>query len=146
MTKILTKYGALAPAVAGSLMTPLTGGQSAPKAARTIVEQTSYFALPGKAEDVYRVSLTCAVAPSADSRVYPVGSSLRASLRWLPQTNLECRVPTVRQHSPKRRVVQAARSRRTCASQMMGGVTLRPCRENCYWQQSALAATRLRIL
>ena len=56
MTKILTKCGALAPAVAGSLMTPLTGGQSAPKAARTIVEQTS-FALTGKAEDVYRVRL-----------------------------------------------------------------------------------------
>jgi hypothetical protein len=35
----------------------MAGGQSAPKAARTIVEQTSYFALPGKAEDVYRVRL-----------------------------------------------------------------------------------------
>jgi hypothetical protein len=33
-------------AVAGSLMTLMAGGQSAPKAARTIVEQTSYFALP----------------------------------------------------------------------------------------------------
>jgi hypothetical protein len=44
-------------AVAGSLMTLMAGGQSAPKAARTIVEQTSYFALPGKAEDVYRVRL-----------------------------------------------------------------------------------------
>ena len=43
-------------AVAGSLMTLMAGGQSAPKAARTI-EQTSYFALPGKAEDVYRVRL-----------------------------------------------------------------------------------------
>ena len=44
-------------AVAGSLMTLMAGGQSAPKAARTIVEETSYFALPGKAEDVYRVRL-----------------------------------------------------------------------------------------
>ncbi len=44
-------------AVAGSLMTLMAGGRSAPKAARTIVEQTSYFALPGKAEDVYRVRL-----------------------------------------------------------------------------------------
>src|SRR5580658_5787903 len=44
-------------AAAGSLMTLMAGGQSAPKAARTIVEQTSYFALPGKAEDVYRVRL-----------------------------------------------------------------------------------------
>jgi hypothetical protein len=44
-------------AVAGSLMTLMAGGQSAPKAARTIVEQNSYFALPGKAEDVYRVRL-----------------------------------------------------------------------------------------
>ncbi len=44
-------------AVAGSLMTLMAGGQSAPTAARTIVEQTSYFALPGKAEDVYRVRL-----------------------------------------------------------------------------------------
>ena len=44
-------------AVAGSLMTLMAGGQSAPKAARTIVEQTSYFALPGLAEDVYRVRL-----------------------------------------------------------------------------------------
>ncbi len=44
-------------AVAGSLMTLMAGGQSAPKAARTIVEQTSYSALPGKAEDVYCVRL-----------------------------------------------------------------------------------------
>jgi hypothetical protein len=42
-------------AVAGSLMTLMAGGQGAPKAGSTIVEQTSYFALPGKAEDVYRV-------------------------------------------------------------------------------------------
>src|SRR5580700_11843250 len=47
-------------AAAGSLMTLMAGGQSAPKAARTIVEQTSYFALPGKAEDVYpRRNATC---------------------------------------------------------------------------------------
>ena len=44
-------------AVAGSLMTLMAGGQRAPKAARTIVEQTSYFALPGKAEEVYRLRL-----------------------------------------------------------------------------------------
>ena len=44
-------------AVAGSLMTLMAGGQNAPKAGSTIVEQTSYFALPGKAEDVYRVRL-----------------------------------------------------------------------------------------
>jgi hypothetical protein len=44
-------------AVAGSVMTLTAGGQSAPKAGSTIVEQTSYFALPGKAEDVYRVRL-----------------------------------------------------------------------------------------
>ena len=44
-------------AVTGSLMTLMAGGQSAPKAGSTIVEQTSYFALPGKAEDVYRVRL-----------------------------------------------------------------------------------------
>ena len=39
-------------------MTLMAGGQSAPKAARTIVEQTSYSALPGKAEDVYREDFT----------------------------------------------------------------------------------------
>src|SRR5882724_9087636 len=89
---------------------------------------------------------TCAVAPSADSRVHSFGSPLRASWCRLPQTNAECRVPTVRQPSPRRRVVRPARSRRTCASQMMGGATLQTCRENCYWQQSALAATRLHIL
>ena len=44
-------------AVDGSLMTLMAGGQSAPKVARTIVEQTSHFALPGKAEDVYLVRL-----------------------------------------------------------------------------------------
>jgi len=44
-------------AVAGSVLTLMAGGQSAPKAARIIVEQTSYFALTAKAEDVYRVRL-----------------------------------------------------------------------------------------
>ncbi len=44
-------------AVAGSVMTLMAGGQSPPKAANTIVEQTAYFALPGKAEDVYRLRL-----------------------------------------------------------------------------------------
>src|SRR5947209_19995456 len=83
---------------------------------------------------------------SADSRADPFGSSLRASWCWLPQTIAECRVPTVRQPSPRRRVAQAALSRWTCASQTMGGATLQPCRQNCYWQQSALAATRVHIL
>src|SRR5438270_12633750 len=89
---------------------------------------------------------TCAVASSADSRVHLFGSSLRASWCRLPQTNAECRVPTVRQPSPRRRVAQAALSRWTCASQMMGDATLQPRRENCYWQQSALAAIRVHIL
>jgi len=44
-------------AAAGSLMTLMAGRQSAPKAGSKIVEQTSYFALPGKVEDVYRVRL-----------------------------------------------------------------------------------------
>ena len=68
------------------------------------------------------------------SRVHAFGSSLRASLCRLPQTDDECRVPTVRRPSPRRRVVQPALLRRTCASQMMGGATLQPCRENCSWQ------------
>jgi hypothetical protein len=38
-------------------MTLMAGGQSAPKAASTIVEQTWYFALPAKAEEVYRLRL-----------------------------------------------------------------------------------------
>ena len=50
-------------------MTLVAGGQSAPKAARTIVEQTSYFALPGKAEDVYRVRLHASAAQSAGRTV-----------------------------------------------------------------------------
>jgi hypothetical protein len=44
-------------AVADSLVTPMAGEQSVPKAARTILEQTSYFALAGRAEDVYRERL-----------------------------------------------------------------------------------------
>ena len=41
--------------VAGSLMTLTVGGQTAPKAAGTIIEQDEYFALPGKAEEAYQV-------------------------------------------------------------------------------------------
>src|SRR5215510_6210868 len=67
------------------------------------------------------------VAPSDVSRVRPFGSSLPASWCWLPQTNAECRVPTVRQPSPKRRVVQLALLRRTSATQMTGGATLQLC-------------------
>ena len=44
-------------AVAGSPMALMAGGQSAPKAASTIVEQTWYVALPGKAQEVYRLRL-----------------------------------------------------------------------------------------
>jgi len=46
---------------------------------------------------------------------------------WLPQTNAECRVPTVRRPSPKRRVVRPALLRRTSATQMTGGATLQLC-------------------
>ena len=42
-------------AVTGSLVTLMAGGQTARKAAGTIVEQDGYFALPGKAEEVYQV-------------------------------------------------------------------------------------------
>jgi hypothetical protein len=41
-------------AVAGCLLTLMVNGQTAPKTTTTIVEQTEYFALPGKAEEVYR--------------------------------------------------------------------------------------------
>jgi hypothetical protein len=41
-------------AVIGSLMTLMAGGQTVPKAASTIIEQDEYFALPGKAEEVYQ--------------------------------------------------------------------------------------------
>jgi hypothetical protein len=44
-------------AVFSGLLGLTAGGQSVSKSATTIVEQTSYFALPGKAEDVYRVRL-----------------------------------------------------------------------------------------
>jgi hypothetical protein len=40
--------------VIGSLMTLMAGGQAAPKATSTIIEQVAYFALPGKAEEVYQ--------------------------------------------------------------------------------------------
>src|SRR5215468_6459460 len=93
-----------------------------------------------------RSATTCAIAPSADSRAHSFGSSLRDSLCWLPQTNVVCHVPAVRRPSPTRRVVQPALLRRTSATQMTGGATLQPCRENCYWQQSAPAATRVHIL
>jgi hypothetical protein len=38
-------------------MTLMAGGQTAPKAAGTIVEQAGYYALPGKAEEVYQVRI-----------------------------------------------------------------------------------------
>lgn len=44
-------------AVIGSLMTVTAGGQTAPKATGTILEQAGYFALPGKAEDVYQARI-----------------------------------------------------------------------------------------
>ena len=71
--------------------------------------------------------ITWVVAPPADSRAHLCGASSRASLCGPPQTSAECRVPTVRQPSPRRRVVRPALSRRTCASQMMGDVTLQRC-------------------
>src|SRR5207237_10710826 len=92
------------------------------------------------------LATTCAAAPSAGSQVHSFGSSSRASGCRLPQTIAECHVPTVRRPSPRRPVVQPALSRRTCATQKMGGATLQPCRENCSRQQIALAATRLHIL
>ena len=67
---------------------------------------------------------TWAVAPPAASRAHSCGSSLWASLCWLPQTIVECRVPTVRRPCPRRRVVQPARSRRTGAGQTMGDAIL----------------------
>src|SRR5262249_34641122 len=67
----------------------------------------------------------------ADSRAHLFGASSRPSWCRLPQTNAECHVPIVRQRSPRRRVVQPALSRRTCATQTMGGATLEPCREIC---------------
>ena len=44
-------------AVVACLMTLMAGGPSAPNAGSTIVEQTWYFSLPGKAEEVYRLRL-----------------------------------------------------------------------------------------
>jgi hypothetical protein len=41
-------------AVIGSLMTLMAGGQMPPKATGTIIEQDAYYALPGKAEEVYQ--------------------------------------------------------------------------------------------
>src|SRR5262249_44611957 len=77
-------------------------------------------------DDVVRagVFLTSISDFAAMNGIYPFGSSLRAWWCWLPQTNAECRAPTVRQPSPRRRVVQPALSRRTCANQMMVGALL----------------------
>jgi hypothetical protein len=41
-------------AVLGGLMALMVGGQTVPKATGTIIEQDQYFALPGKAEEVYQ--------------------------------------------------------------------------------------------
>jgi hypothetical protein len=41
-------------AVMGGLMALMAGGQAAPKASGTVVEQNAYFALPGKADEVYQ--------------------------------------------------------------------------------------------
>jgi hypothetical protein len=41
-------------AVLGGLMALMAGGQAVPKATGTIIEQDQYFALPGKAEEVYQ--------------------------------------------------------------------------------------------
>jgi len=74
--------------------------------------------------------ITWAVAPAAGSRARSCGSSLRASLCWLPQTIAECPFPTVQRPSPRRRVVQRARSRRTGAGQTMGGAISSRCRQS----------------
>src|SRR6185437_1405624 len=87
-----------------------------------------YFSQPFPARtDDRGCRASCAIATSADSRAHPFGSSLPASWCWLPQTNAECRVPAVRQPSPKRRVVQPALLRRTTATQTTGGATLQLC-------------------
>lgn len=44
-------------AVIGGLVTLMAGGQTAPVPAGTIIEQDAYFALPGKAEEVYQLRL-----------------------------------------------------------------------------------------
>ena len=41
-------------AISGCLMALMVGGQTAPKAKSPVIEQTEYFALPGKSEEVYR--------------------------------------------------------------------------------------------
>jgi hypothetical protein len=41
-------------AITGCLLTLMVGGQTAAQATGAIIEQTEYFALPGKAEEVYR--------------------------------------------------------------------------------------------
>ena len=52
-------------------MTLMAGGQSAPKAAGAIVEQTSYFSLPGKAEGVHPVDAV--VFAAATTRLITIG-------------------------------------------------------------------------
>ncbi|HVT59815.1 MAG TPA: hypothetical protein VHR45_15615 [Thermoanaerobaculia bacterium] len=54
MSRIRTNATIAWVAVTGSLMTLMAGAQTAPKATSTIIEQTEYFALPGKAEEVYQ--------------------------------------------------------------------------------------------
>jgi hypothetical protein len=44
-------------ALAGSTITLMAGGQTGTKVTGMIIEQTSYFALPGKADDVYQLRL-----------------------------------------------------------------------------------------
>ena len=77
---------------------------------------------------------TWAVAPPADSRAHLFGASSRASGRRLPQTIAETRVPTVRRPSPRRRVAQPGRSRRTDACQTMGDAILSRDQQNDSWQ------------
>jgi hypothetical protein len=40
--------------VTGGLLVLMAGGQTPPRATGAIIEQTGYFALPGKAEEVYQ--------------------------------------------------------------------------------------------
>jgi hypothetical protein len=55
-------------AVIGSLMTVMAGGQTA-SATGTIIEQAGYFALPGKAEEVYQARIKPAMfSKNSDSR------------------------------------------------------------------------------
>jgi hypothetical protein len=55
MSKIRINAATIATAaVTASLMISMAGGQTTPKATGTIVEQNGYFALPGKAEEVYQ--------------------------------------------------------------------------------------------